>query len=218
MESTTPITGIISPGAAKTEQTRLIWDTLSKINVNPHVEKKNGFSYLSWAWAWGVLMDHFPDSKFMFDRDADGSELFRYPDGSCEVRCVLTINGVSRFMWLPVMDHRNKAITNPNARDANDAKMRCLVKAMALFGLGHYIYAGEDLPDASKSEPEKPKPVGSDAIIEVDQLKSAITNAATIDALKSAFTKASKYAKNRNDAELLAAFTALKDEMKGRLA
>ena len=124
-----------------------IWSVLARINVNDHVEKKQGFSYLSWAWAWGVLMEHFPDSKFSFERFQDGSEVFRYPDGSAEVRCALTINGITRTMWLPVMDHRNNAIKNPDARAANDAKMRCLVKAMALFGLGHYIYAGEDLPD-----------------------------------------------------------------------
>ena len=191
-----------------------IWGVLSTINVNDHVERKNGFTYLSWAWAWGTLMEHFPDSKFSFERFADGTEVFRYPDGSAEVRCALTVNGITRSMWLPVMDHRNNAIKNPDARAVNDAKMRCLVKAMALFGLGHYIYAGEDLPDASKPATATQPAATDDPVAE---LKSALQSAKTLDELKAAFSKASKYAKNRNDAELLSAFTAIKDEMKGRL-
>lgn len=69
------------------------------------------------------------------------------PDGSGEVRCSLTVDGITRTCWLPVMDYKNKAIPNPNSRDLNDTKMRCLVKAIALFGLGLYIYAGEDIPE-----------------------------------------------------------------------
>lgn len=193
-----------------------IWGVLSRINVNDHVEKKQGFSYLSWAWAWGVLMEHFPDSKFSFERFQDGGEVFRYPDGSAEVRCALTINGITRTMWLPVMDHRNGAIKNPDARAVNDAKMRCLVKAMALFGLGHYIYAGEDLPDASKTEaPAAPAP--ATAGDPVEELRDGMSSAKTLDELKAAFTKASKYARNRNDEQLLKSFTALKDGLKGKL-
>lgn len=195
-----------------------IWGVLSGINVNDHVEKKQGFSYLSWAWAWGTLMEHFPDSKFSFERFADGTELFRYPDGSAEVRCALTINGITRSMWLPVMDHRNNAIKNPDARAVNDAKMRCLVKTMALFGLGHYIYAGEDLPDASKNDAPAATPSAAPSADPVDELKAALKASKTLDELKSAFTKAQKFAKNRNDNEMLAMFAAIKDEMKGRLA
>lgn len=199
-----------------------IWGVLARINVNDHVEKKQGFSYLSWAWAWGVLMEHFPDSKFSFERFQDGSEVFRYPDGSAEVRCALTINGITRTMWLPVMDHRNSAIKNPDARAVNDAKMRCLVKAMALFGLGHYIYAGEDLPDPAKApaaekQAAEPAAAKSDAPDAVEVLKGEMSSAKTLDELKAAFTKASKYARNRNDEQLLKSFTALKDELKGKL-
>ena len=196
---------------------QVIWDTLSKINVNEHVEKKNGFSYLSWAWAWGVLMDHFPNSEFSFEEsDEDGSEVFYFTDGTAEVRCVLSVDGISRYMWLPVMDHRNKAIVKPNARDINDTKMRCLVKAMALFGLGHYIYASEDLPEAPKPEPQA-HPAKADAD-PVEQLVAAITGAKTLDELKAAFTKATRFAKNRNDEEILKRFTALKDERKKGLS
>jgi hypothetical protein len=205
---------------------KLIWDTLSTINVNEHVEKKNGFSYLSWAWAWGVLMDNFPNSKFSFDQFGDGGgEVFYYPDGTAEVRCALSVDGVMRVMWLPVMDHRNKPIPKPDARAVNDTKMRCLVKAMALFGLGHYIYAGEDLPDASKSEPTKDVPAFDPSAPEVElpydpvvELRAAMQASKGLAELKSSFTKASKYANNRNDKEMLQTFTLLKDELKVKLA
>lgn len=124
------------------------WDLLSKINVNDKTETKGSgkfaLTYLSWAWAWGVLMEHFPESIYEIHQDKI------LPDGSVMVSVTLTIKDgdeqFSRFMWLPVMDHLNKAIKNPNATDINKAIMRCLAKAIAMCGLGHYIYAGEDLP------------------------------------------------------------------------
>lgn len=124
------------------------WDLLSKINVNDKTETKGSgkfaLTYLSWAWAWGVLMDHFPESIYEIHQDRI------LPDGSVMVSVTLTIKDgdeqFSRFMWLPVMNHLNKAIINPDAMDINKATMRCLAKAIAMCGLGHYIYAGEDLP------------------------------------------------------------------------
>lgn len=118
-----------------------VWETLSAIDVGAHVEKKGQLSYLSWAWAWGVLMKHYPASNYSFLNP------IRNEDGTVMVECDLTIEDITRRMWLPVMDHRNKAIQNPNMRQISDTQMRCLVKAIAMFGLGHYIYAGEDLPD-----------------------------------------------------------------------
>ena len=121
-----------------------IWTTLSRVDVSERIEKKGNLSYLSWAWAWGVLMENYPESQFFFE----DNQVF--PDESVEVRVVVTVNEgektFTRTMWLPVMDNRNHAIIGPNARDISDAKMRCLVKCLALFGLGHYIFAGEDTP------------------------------------------------------------------------
>ena len=76
-----------------------------------------------------------------------------YDDGTCSVECELRIDDLVRKMWLPVMDYRNNAIENPTARQISDTKMRCLVKCISMFGLGHYIYAGEDLPQESASPP-----------------------------------------------------------------
>lgn len=127
---------------------RRAWDLLSKINANDKTETKGSgkfaLKYLSWAWAWGILMENFPESGYEIHQDRI------LPDDSVMVSVTLTIKDgdeqFSRFMWLPVMNHLNKAIINPDAMDINKATMRCLAKAIAMCGLGHYIYAGEDLP------------------------------------------------------------------------
>jgi len=123
-----------------------VWNTLSSINVNEFVEKKQNLSYLSWSWAWATLMKHYPESTFAFD------EPVIYPDNTVEIRVTVCVteaeNTVVRQCWLPVMDHRNNAIPSPDARKVSDTKMRALVKCIALHGLGMYIYAGEDLPQA----------------------------------------------------------------------
>jgi len=124
-----------------------IWAKLSQVDVSKHVQKKGHLSYLSWAWAWGTLMEHYPNAKYI------SAEKF-YPDGSCEVRIDMDIDGCDRHMWLAVMDHVNKAIPNPDARAISDSKMRCLVKVLAMFGLGHYIYAGEDTPTGGEGTEE----------------------------------------------------------------
>jgi len=116
-----------------------IWKTLVKVDVSKHVEKKNGLSYLSWAWAWGVLMEHYPQAQYMFP------EAETHPDGTMTVTCVVSIGDCQRLMWLPVMDYKNNAIKNPDARKISDTRMRCLVKNLAMWGLGHAIYAGEDV-------------------------------------------------------------------------
>jgi len=123
---------------------REIWNTLSAIDVGDKIKEKNGLKFLSWAWAWGVLMEHYPDSKYEFD------DPVMLPDGSCEIWVTVSVNGLERRMFLPVMDYKNKSIINPNSRDISDTRMRCLTKCLAMFGLGHYIYAGEDIPRESQ--------------------------------------------------------------------
>ena len=129
-----------------------IWKTLSKLNVDEHTEDRNGLSYLSWAWAWGIMMEHYPDMTVTWHGDGTHIDHIVYPGGTASVACTVSIGSVRQHMWLPVMDYRHKAIANPDARAISDAKMRCMVKCFALFGLGHYIYSGEDLPS-----PEKPQ-------------------------------------------------------------
>lgn len=149
-----------------------IWSKLSSIDCSKHIEKKNGLSYLSWAWAWGVLMEHFPEATFEFDTPQS------QPDGTMMVFCTISIGEASRRMWLPVMDYKNKAIINPDSFAINTANMRCLVKCMALFGLGLYIYAGEDLPlfvDPEKQaspDPTEPYRRAFESVKSIDGLKS----------------------------------------------
>ena len=133
-----------------------IWETLSSVDCNEHTDKKGGLTYLSWAWAWGILMKYYPSATFEFGENEN------HADGSMTVHCTVTIGECKRSMWLPVMDYKNAAIKSANSRDISDNKMRCLTKALALFGLGHYIYAGEDTVNAGsnaqtvKSQAKKP--------------------------------------------------------------
>ena len=110
------------------------------INVQDKVEKKNGLSYLSWAWAVDQLLQLDPAATWEFGTPVMFGETMM-------VSCTVTAFGKPMTAHLPVMDHRNKAIPNPDAFAVNTAMQRCLTKAIALHGLGLYIYAGEDLPD-----------------------------------------------------------------------
>lgn len=131
-----------------------VWDTLSKIDCSEYVEKKMNLSYVSWANAYTILMDHYPQAEVSFYMNPNTHVPYaELPDGSAEVRCGVKIDNLYKEMFLPVMDNRNNAIIKPNARQVSDAKQRCLVKCLASYGLAMYLYAGEDLP----REEEKPK-------------------------------------------------------------
>lgn len=125
---------------------------LYTINVNEHVEKKNGLSYLSWAWAWAEFKKHFPDSFYTVYERPDFVNYFT--DGrTCWVKTSITlVDGDYRLEQqdqLPVMDFKNKSIPldQITSMDVNKAIQRSLTKACARHGLGLYIYAGEDLPE-----------------------------------------------------------------------
>jgi hypothetical protein len=119
---------------------------LASIDVSKHIEKKGQLSYLSWAWAVDQLLRQDPEANW------EWLEPRFYPDQTVMVGCTVTAFGKPITMHLPVMDNRNNAIQNPDARKISDAQMRCLVKAIACHGLGLYIYAGEDLPTESYEE------------------------------------------------------------------
>ena len=135
-----------------------IWETLSTIDCSEHIEKKGQFSYLAWTWAWAMVKDNYSDAEYVLEDD------IVYPDGTMEVRVSVSILGLCHTMWLPVLDFKNTAIQNPNAFDINSARMRCLVKCLAMFGLGHYIYAGESLPQEKAIE-ESPEMIRAGAEI-----------------------------------------------------
>ena len=164
-----------------------VFERLSKINVNEYVEKKDGLTYLSWAWAWSVVKKECPDASYtLLPTEYDDALGFM-----CHTS--VTIEGQTLEMWLPVMDGKNKSMKKQpytystkygdkqveaaTTFDINKTMMRCLVKNLAMFGLGIYIYAGEDLPEA---EPTKaPEPVKTPEVLitlekDTDNWKKAV--------------------------------------------
>lgn len=121
---------------------------LNSINCNDKTEKKNGLTYLAWAYAWGEVKKLFPESTYTIYENANG--WFYHTDGNtCWVKTGVTINGIEHIEYLPVMDYKNRSIPvdQVTSFDVNKAIQRSLTKAVARHGLGLYIYAGEDLPD-----------------------------------------------------------------------
>jgi hypothetical protein len=162
---------------------------LLKINVNDHVEKKNGLSYLSWAWAWAEVLKIDPQATWdAAEQNATGLPYLALPDGSCLVKVAVTIKGHTKTCFLPVMNHRNQAIKNPDAFAVNTATMRCLAKCIAMHGLGLYIYAGEDLPEGDES----PAPAKKDAVPALDDVEiiAGMNEAKDLDTLEKWAAKA----------------------------
>ena len=129
------------------------FNDLYAVNVNGHTEKKNGLTYLSWAWAWGEIKKRHPDATYTVYENADGWNY--HTDGrTCWVKTGVTVNGIEHIEYLPVMDYKNKSISieNVTSFDVNKAIQRSLTKACARHGLGLYIYAGEDLPEEEAAE------------------------------------------------------------------
>lgn len=135
-----------------------VFKTLNAINVNEHVEQKNGLTYLSWAWAWAKVKELYPDATYTVYENKDGWNY--HTDGkTCWVKTGVTIDGLEHIEMLPVMDYRNSSILADKVTsfDVNKAIQRSLTKACARHGLGLYIYAGEDLPEEVKKEAEEKK-------------------------------------------------------------
>lgn len=132
-----------------------VWDTLSAVDITDLTKKNNGLTYLPWASAWKVLVEHYPE-----DVRYQWGELQQLNDGTCLVWCTLYIGELKRSMFLPVMTgYKNAAVANPDSRDVGDSMMRCLVKAAAMFGLGAHLYRGEDVPSQdTKAEKQEPAP------------------------------------------------------------
>ena len=138
------------------------FEILSSVNVNEHTEEKNGLTYLSWAWAIDETFRRYPEATYRILRFENNLPYIYDENTGYMVFTEVTIKGITREMWLPVMDSNNKAMLNHQYEyatkygkktvekatmfDINKTIMRCLAKNLAMFGLGLYIYAGEDLP------------------------------------------------------------------------
>lgn len=150
-----------------------IFKTLREINVVGHVEQKNGLNYLSWAWAWDEVMKVYPTAIYEIERFDNRPYLYDEKTGYM-VFTRMNIKGIEREMWLPVMDSNNKAMLDHTYKykvkdyktggykekevepatmfDINKTIMRCLVKNLAMYGLGLALYSGEDLPEEELTE------------------------------------------------------------------
>jgi len=129
---------------------------LNSVNVSGKTEKKNGLTYLSWAWAWGEVKKLYPEATYTIYENADG--WFYHTDGkTCWVKTGVTVNGIEHIEYLPVMDFKNRSIPADlvTSFDVNKTIQRSLTKAVARHGLGLYVYAGEDLPEGETEEPPK---------------------------------------------------------------
>ena len=184
--------------------TKQIWNELSKINANEYKEKKGKFDYLSWADAWQLLMDKYPDATYEFKTwDYYSGDLKStrdvqiYADGTAAVECSITIGKMTRSMWLPVLNYNNQPIVKPNSMNINTAKMRCLVKCMAMFGLGIYIFAGEDLP-VDEAELGKNHGAGEEKNRVIKKDTSPVSDDEMFKKVTNSLSKASQLAKLEN--------------------
>ena len=146
------------------------YNELRKINFNEHTEKKGQLTYLSWAWAVDTLLQHDPSAVWEFPEP-------KYIGETVMVFCNVTAFGKTMKMQLPVMDNRNNAISNPDARKISDATMRCLAKCIACFGIGLYIYAGEDLPTGEMDNAVADWLAAIDACSTLEELKDVYMKA-----------------------------------------
>lgn len=138
-----------------------IFETLNEINVSGKTEKKNGLTYLSWAYAWAEVKKFYSSAQYkVYERDTQWGPVNYFTDGrTCWVKVGVTIEGLEYIEMLPVMDYRNKSIAldKVTSCDVNKTIQRAITKAIARHGLGLlYVYAGEDYPDTAPTQPAKP--------------------------------------------------------------
>ena len=151
------------------ENEKELFEKLFQTNVNEKTEKKNGLTYLSWAWAWSEFKKVYSDATYTVVKNTESNlPYFEDADLGIMVYTEVTAGGITYEMWLPVMDGANnsmkrqpytikgkygdKHVAAATMFDVNKTIMRCLVKNLAMFGLGLYIYAGEDLPEEVENE------------------------------------------------------------------
>ena len=134
-------------------RTTNVFEVLNRIDISEHMEKKGQFNYLSWAHAVRELLKVCPTATWevhLFDRGDGTKQPFMSDDTGCYVQVSVDVDSVIRTQIHPVLDNRNQTIKTPNAFQVNTSIQRCLAKAIALHGLGLYLFAGEDLPEADE--------------------------------------------------------------------
>lgn len=139
-----------------------VFNTLSKINVSGKTEKKNGLTYLSWAYAWAEVKKLYPTAQYhVYERDTQWGPVNYFTDGrTCWVKVGVTIEGLEYIEMLPIMDYRNKSIAldKVTSCDVNKTIQRAITKAIGRQGLGLYVYAGEDFPESESQSQNTVRP------------------------------------------------------------
>lgn len=207
----------------------MVFDELFSVNVNDRTEKKKtggtALTYLSWPFAWAEVKKRYPNASYSIWKDEKGVPYAYDENTGFMVYTAVNIEGVTHEMWLPVMDGANKAMkshpyeyqTKNGSKtveaatmfDINKTIMRCLTKNLAMFGLGLYIYAGEDLPEAET----EPKTKMKEAEIRMELSKICVENKINGDALAKKYGKESLAELSTEDASNLLEY--LKNKLKG---
>jgi Protein of unknown function (DUF1071) len=152
----------------------------ASINVNDKTEKKQNLTYLSWAWAVDQLLRVDPNATWEYE------EPKIFGNATMMVFCTVNACGKSMTAQLPVMNHKNQPIPEPDAFQVNTAMQRCLAKAIALHGLGLYIYAGEDLPyEEEKPAPPEIKPIATAQ--EIQAAKDKLVDCESVEELRKVY-------------------------------
>lgn len=204
----------VPQGATADERRAIMFNALSNLDLSDKCEKRESLTYLSWANAWSEFKSAYPSATYRILKNEDGLPYFSDPNLGIMVFTEVTVDDVTHQMWLPVMDSKNKAmklepytysvwnnfkkafeektVQGASMFDLNKTLMRCLVKNLAMFGLGLYIFQGDDLPeksadDTTSSAPQQPiqRPVQQQPLDPLAGIKNAINSANDVTTLMS---------------------------------
>lgn len=200
-------TPVVPEGATAEEKAAIYFDALSALDLSDKVEKRENLTYLSWANAWAEFKSCYPSATYNIVKNpATGLPYFADPLTGIMVFTEVSVDGITHQMWLPVMDSKNKSqklapysyqawdsykkqyvektVAAADMFSINKTIMRCLVKNLAMFGLGLYIYAGEDVPTAINEDgaSQQQKPIDPLA-----RIKNAINSATDVSSLMSLY-------------------------------
>ena len=204
----------VPQGATADERRAIMFNALSNLDLSDKCEKRESLTYLSWANAWSEFKSAYPSATYRILKNEDGLPYFSDPNLGIMVFTEVTVDDVTHQMWLPVMDSKNKAmklepytysvwnnfkkafeektVQGASMFDINKTLMRCLVKNLAMFGLGLYIFQGDDLPeksadDTTSSAPQQQmqRPVQQQPVDPLAGIKNAINSANDVTTLMS---------------------------------
>ena len=202
----------VPQGATADERRAIMFNALSNLDLSDKCEKRESLTYVSWSNAWSEFKSAYPSATYQILKNENGLPYFSDPNLGIMVFTEVTVDDVTHQMWLPVMDSKNKAmklepytysvwnnfkkafeektVQAASMFDINKTLMRCLVKNLAMFGLGLYIFLGDDLPEKSAddttSAPQQPiqRPV-QQPVDPLAGIKNAINSANDVTTLMS---------------------------------